>query len=382
MHDHNAEAAQVWSDFHHRRPNRPPVHLGTTVQYFMGVAELRNAAGRELDFAAYSTNAELMLDFQLRSAAWRSTHIASHCDDQAGLPAAWEVRVDLQTYDEAAYFGAPVIFLPGQVPDTRPILTGDQKNRLFDQGLPDALTGGWYANAHQLYEKMSAFIHRQPEYQDRPIRMTPFGIWTNGPFTLALALRGNELLTDLYDDPEYVRQLLAFILTGTINRIQAHHRFFGLPDKAAEIFFADDAIQLISVNVLREFLIPIYHELIAAVSTGQRVKIHLCGDASRHFKTLCVELGAAEFETGFPVDLGALRRTLGSQVILQGGPTVMLLRDGAPTEVSAETRRILNSGVGDHGAFILREANNLAPGTPIANLAAMYQTARQWHPPA
>lgn len=87
-----------------------------------------------------------------------------------------------------------------------------------------------------------------------------------------------------------------------------------------------------------------------------------------------------EFETGFPVDFGTLRKELGPQIILQGGPTVMLLHDGTPEEVSLETRRILNSGVCGNGNFILREANNLAPHTPLANLVAMYQAARSWHP--
>ena len=31
------------------------------------------------------------------------------------------------------------MFLPGQIPDTPPILAGDRKNALFDAGLPDPL---------------------------------------------------------------------------------------------------------------------------------------------------------------------------------------------------------------------------------------------------
>src|SRR5581483_2935932 len=39
-----------------------------------------------------------------------------------------------------------------------------------------------------------------------------------------------------------------------------------------------------------------------------------------------------------------------------------------------ETRRILQSGVLEGGLFILREGNNLAPGTPLENIEAMYPT--------
>jgi uroporphyrinogen-III decarboxylase len=56
----------------------------------------------------------------------------------------------------------------------------------------------------------------------------------------------------------------------------------------------------------------------------------------------------------------------------------MLLHDGSPDTVRAEVQRILDSGVCVGGRFVLREANNLAPHTPFANLAAMYETARAW----
>ena len=56
----------------------------------------------------------------------------------------------------------------------------------------------------------------------------------------------------------------------------------------------------------------------------------------------------------------------------------MLLHDGSPDEVRAEVQRILDSGICEGGRFVLREANNLAPHTPFANLAAMYETARTW----
>ena len=90
------------------------------------------------------------------------------------------------------------------------------------------------------------------------------------------------------------------------------------------------------------------------------------------------DLGVNDFETGFPVDHGRIRRELGPDVTIHGGPTIMLLRDSSPDEVRAEVGRILDTGVCEGGRFVLREANNLAPNTPFANLAAMYETARAW----
>ncbi|MGD9376398.1 MAG: uroporphyrinogen decarboxylase family protein, partial [Anaerolineae bacterium] len=152
-------------------------------------------------------------------------------------------------------------------------------------------------------------------------------------------------------------------------------------ETAPDLFFADDAIQMISTGMVVEFLLPVYRKLKAALTSAERIKIHLCGDATRHFRLLKEELGVYDFETGYPVDFGRLRQELGPEVTIHGGPSAILLQQGTPQEVRAETDRILKSGVCDGGRFVLREGNNLAPGTPLANLAAMYSTARAWLPP-
>jgi uroporphyrinogen-III decarboxylase len=64
-------------------------------------------------------------------------------------------------------------------------------------------------------------------------------------------------------------------------------------------------------------------------------------------------------------------------VELLGGPSVPLLRYGTPEQVREEVVRILRSGVMEGGRFILREGNNLAPGTPLENLWTMYEVGKQ-----
>jgi uroporphyrinogen-III decarboxylase len=376
---HNAEAQAVWDAFNAGSPARPPVALGTATQFFIFNEELN--PGEAVTFEDYCADAATMLEFQLRAAWWRSENIAPYCDDRIGMPPnreAWLVRVDLQNFDEAAHLGAPVVFMRGQAPDTRPILAGDRKNALFDAGMPDPLYGGWYRRAHDILEQWQERLRREPEHAGWPVRIDPFGWWSGGPLTLAVSLRGHELLTDLYEDPEYVRALLSYLTDATIARVRAHARFFALPDPPDSLWFADDALQMLSVRMAREFMLPIYRRMKAEMTTAQNVKIHLCGDATRHFGWLKDELGVNDFETGFPVDHAKVRRELGPDVTIHGGPTVMILRDGTPEAVAAETRRILDSGVCERGRFVLREANNLAPGTPVANLSAMYETARRW----
>lgn len=374
---HNEEARQVWEAYHAGNPIRVPVILETDTRFFMLQNDDLNPGDR-LSFREYSEDPTIMMDFQLRAAEWRGYHIAPYCDDQAGMPDKFVVTVDMQRYFDAGFFGAPVQYFPGQTPDTQPILDGDNKHKLFDQGLPDPLRGGVFAQAHRLYEAMDRRLRHGFTYKGRPVELAPFGLGTDGPLTVATNLRGVELYTDFYDDPDYVRQLLDFIVEGTIARIRAHRQFFGLPELSDEWPYADDNVEMLSTEMVEEFVVPAHRKLNEALTTGQRVAIHLCGDATRHFKLLRDALGIHSFDTGFPVDFTWLRGDLGPEVEILGGPRITLLLEGTPDEVVVETKRILGSGIMDGGRFILREANDLAPGTPKENLAAMYRTAREF----
>lgn len=372
---HNEEALAVWEAYRAGAPIRPPVIVETDTRFFM-LDDVVNPK-QVISFRDYSEDATTMMDFQLRAAAWRGFNIAPICDDVAGLPDTFTVKVDMQRYFDAAFFGAEIEYLPDQTPDTKPLLEGDDKNLLFDRGLPDPLTGGAFAQAHRLYADMAERIEGGFAYEGRPVEIAPFGIATDGPMTVATNLRGVELYTDFYTDPDYVHRLLDLIVEGTITRIKAHREFFGLPEVSDSWFYADDAVQMISTDMVSEFVIPAHHKLNDTLTSAERIAMHLCGDATRHFAFLRDELGVYSFDTGFPVDFGRLREAVGPEVEILGGPRVTLLLNGTPEEVSVETKRILLSGIQEGGRFILREANDLAPRTPLENVRAMYDTARK-----
>jgi uroporphyrinogen-III decarboxylase len=135
---------------------------------------------------------------------------------------------------------------------------------------------------------------------------------------------------------------------------------------------------MLSTKMVREFVVPAHKKLKAALTTAERIHIHLCGDATRYFKLPRDELGVYSFDTGFPIDFKLMRDELGPEVEILGGPRVPLLVSGTPAAAADEARRILQTGVMAGGRFILCEANDLAPGTPLPNLEAMYPAARQW----
>lgn len=109
------------------------------------------------------------------------------------------------------------------------------------------MTGGWYRRAHEIRERWQERLRREPEYCAWPVRIDPFGWWSAVPLTLALARRGHELLTDLYEDPQYVRTLLDCLTEAAIARVRAHARFFGMQAPPDSLWCAD-ALQMLSVK--------------------------------------------------------------------------------------------------------------------------------------
>jgi len=373
---HNAEVKAVWEAYRKGTPARVPMVLGINARYTTFGHE---ANPRGVTFDRYFNDPEVMLTRQLEHQSWVRRHVPQ--DAEMGPPEkGWSLHVDFQNTYEAGWFGCEVRYFDGEVPDTVPLLQDDRrKGALFDRGLPDPFSGGRMRKNWEFYD---FFRQRQAEgftWEGRPIlNVTPTGLGTDGPLTVACNVRGaSEFYADMAGDPAYAREFLGFITDGIIARIRAYRERLGLPLRTPGYGFADDAIQSISTGMYRDLVMPFHKRLIEAFSEGAPNAIHLCGDATRHFRLLRDELNIRSFDTGFPVDFGWVRGQVGPGVEIKGGPSIMFLQTASPEQVREEVRRILGSGVTEGGRFTLREGNNLPPGVPIENLWAMYETARE-----
>ena len=366
---HNEEVKKIWEEYGAGTNARPPMVLGVNVRFTMLDRSL-NETG--VNFREYSENPDVMFEEQARFDRFRRMNIVY--DAEMGVPEnGWQVGVDFQNYYEAAWFGAPVIYPEGNVPFGEPFLTDGNKNMLFWQGIPETMSG-LLKKGRDYYEyfqeKARAF-----EFEGVKVgKVNPSFCGTDGPFTVACNIRGaSEFCLDLYEDPGYAHVLLDFITEATIRRIREWRRYLGQPEKTDGFGFADDSILLLSKRDYMEHVLPYHKRLAAELSNGLLTNsIHLCGDATRHFKMLRDQMNVYSFDTGFPVDHRALSQELGSDVAIYGGPHVELLRSGMESQVREEVRRILNAVDGLSKKFVLREGNNLAPCTPLRNIEAMY----------
>jgi uroporphyrinogen-III decarboxylase len=374
---HNEEVQKIWSAYRSGNPIRVPVMFGTNPRYTMWMPE---ANPRGITFEQYFSDPQIMLERQIEHQRWVRYQVPQ--DAEMGLPKnGWDVYVDLQNVYEAAWLGCDLRYYPDQVPDTIPILRDDNKRMLFDKGIPDPFKDGLMRRNWEFYEY---FRRRQADgwtIFDRPISsVTPCALGTDGPMTVCCNIRGaTEFLIDLKEDTEFARQLLDFVTTGIITRLNAYRRYLGLPERSNPWGFADDSIELISTEMYCELILPFHKRIVAELAEpGAPISLHLCGDVQRHLLLLRDNLNIRSFDTGFPIDLGQARRELGPEIELLGGPSVPLLCYGTAQEVRAETVMILRSGVMEGGKFTLREGNNLAPGTPLEKLWAMYETAKEF----
>ncbi|MBF0245051.1 MAG: hypothetical protein HQL31_07235 [Planctomycetes bacterium] len=314
---------------------------------------------------------------QSRFQEYWNTTIAATCDAVAELPEQWEFSVEYHNVYDAAYFGIPVQFTADQVPGTAHGHLGlDDVDEFMKQDIHHPLENP-YIRKQLAFREEIVRAAKDFSYLGRKGHVAEFTLGFDGPLTTAFMLFGEDIFMLMASEPEKAKALFLFITEACILRNQALLERAGRPKFRAWVDLADDAIAMVSTPMLRELVLPVHELWYSRMSTStpadKRRGFHCCGDGTRHFKTMAEELGISYFDTGFPVDHGALRRALGPELAISGGPHIGLFTGGTPQQLFDETRRILESGIKWGGKFGLREGNNLPPGVPLENLRATYQ---------
>lgn len=373
---HNEESDALWKAFVSGTHPRIPVRFNTNPRVLM-LDPRYNTRG--ITYREYMTDPEIMAQAMLEWQYWMRFVLPG--DQEKGLPRKWTIWTDFENSYDAAWLGCPVHYREDQVPDTTPILDDDHKRMLFDRGVPGPFAGEWcdrWAAFMDAWEKKSRDGWTFLGVPVEPNRnMSPFA-GCDGLFTVAVSLRGaTEMCIDLMMDPEYAHELLAYLYESLTARMKAWRVRCGIPVPQDAFGSADDAVEMLSTDQYREFVLPWHVRFFDVFGTAKDRGMHLCGDAQRHFATLHKETGIQTFDTGFPVDFARFRRELGPDVSISGGPAVSFFIQDSPEPIVRETQRILRSGILQGGRFILQEGNNLPPAAHIENCQAVYDTGRQ-----
>lgn len=144
-----------------------------------------------------------------------------------------------------------------------------------------------------------------------------------GPFTLASHLRGNDIFMDMFDDDEYVHDLLAFCVKVALRM----SRMF--VDAGMDIVaVVDPLVSQISERHFTEFLHGPYAEIFEGIrEMGVFSSFFVCGDATRNIEAMC-KTAPDSISVDENVDLAAAKKVTDQYNIAIGGniplTTVML----------------------------------------------------------
>ena len=374
--EHNAEVKRLRAAYDAGKPYRVPIEFNLSTRYFIANSEVNTS---RISWKDFSEDPEVMFDFLVRRMYWVRHNIVA--DWEMGAPEnEWPgVWVDFQNVYEATWLGCQWRYLDDadSPPDIWPIFK-DRKEALYDTEIPDPVHGGLMGKTFEFWqymeEKRKSFL-----LDGKPLGKTGVPLGTDGLFTLACALRGaTEVCLDMYEDENYFHDLMEFIMKATTARMRAWRQLTGAPMQDQRFGFADDSIELLSDDTYKRLVMPYHKRLFDEFSLGGPNSIHLCGRASHHFKTLRDELNIQSFDTGFPTDLGKMRRELGPGVTLRGNIHPELLRQGPLPALRQAVIDLLRSGVMEGGHYILCEGNNVAPHTPLENMRYMYEVGKEF----
>lgn len=373
--EHNSEIEKVWDSYRKGTPIRMPMITGISDRFFV---MNKTTNPKNISFYDYSNDPKLMFDMQCEFSKYAKFNIIG--DHQMGIPQeGWTVNVDFQNYYEAAWYGCNVEYPDNEVPFAVPMLNDDNKNILFEKGIPDPF-GGFMAKAKEYYDIFKELSVKKLILGQK---INNIGAWftgTDGMFTIACELRGaDNICIDMYEDPDFYHQLMDYLTESVIMRMKAWRKYMGVDIISKEFWFADDSILLLSTDMYKEFVLPYHKKLAQALSTMEnRGGVHLCGDATRHFKTIRDELNVYTFDTGFPVDHKSLCLELGDEVTIQGGPSAQLVQCGTINEIDAESKRIIELVKPISKKFIFRDGNDIPPYTPLENIQALYDACKKY----
>jgi len=201
--------------------------------------------------------------------------------------------------------------------------------------------------------------------------------WAGDFFERAHFLRGlNELLTDLYLNPQFVHDLLDNILKFLLGNVKQ------LAELGVDgIFLSDDygyqQSLLMSPDHWREFIKPRLKEFFTRVKgEGLFTFLHSCGNVSEIIPDL-VELGLDVLHPIQPeaMDIASLKTDYGNKLAFYGGiSTQQTLRQGTPDEVETEVRQTIKIMAKD-GGYILAPGITLQHDIPLENILAFIRSA-------
>ncbi len=208
-------------------------------------------------------------------------------------------------------------------------------------------------------------------FRERVGGKVPIMGWVEGALAEAADLRGvNNLMTDVYDRPEWVMELLERCTEIAISFAQAQIK------AGADIIGLGDAIaSQVSPRMYQQYALPYEKRIFAAVhEMGAVARLHICGDTSRLLPHMA-QSGADIIDLDWMVSIPAAVKMFGGKIAICGNfDPVSVMLQGTPDQVCKSVRTCAEQA---GPAYFSGAGCEIPDRTPHENLIAQAQMLRQ-----
>jgi MtaA/CmuA family methyltransferase len=192
-----------------------------------------------------------------------------------------------------------------------------------------------------------------------------YGLIT-GPFTLALHLLGTDIFMKLFEDPEYVGEVMNYCTE--VGKAMSNYYIEAGCDVIAVV---DPMVSQIDPMSFEMFVAPSCKDLFAHIrGCGALSSFFVCGNATQNIEEMC-KCEPDNISTDENIPLEFLKEQCGKYNISFGGnmklTSVLLM--GTPEDAKFEAIECMD--IGGHTGFILAPGCDLPMATPVANLEAV-----------
>jgi MtaA/CmuA family methyltransferase len=256
-------------------------------------------------------------------------------------------------FRETHGFGAKIEYRTDGPPrSTRPLEETRDLSRLL---MPDPMTS----------ERMLDRVQAAQAYKERSGGAHSVLGWIEGPAAEACDLRGaTAFLMDVIEDETFACELMDVCVEVGVAFALAQVR------AGADTVGIGDAIaSQMGPNLYERLVLPREKELVDAIhGAGAWVKLHICGNIT-HLLPGIAELGVDVLDVDHMVDMGAVRKAVGSGVTLSGNmDPVSVVQNGTPDAIREAVRRTYEQ-VGN--PYMVNAGCEIPAGTPTENLRAL-----------
>lgn len=371
---HNREVREVWAAFTADRPTRVPVA-------FTGARTLYLEENR-IDYRTYYEDPEEMLRLQLE---WQRRERELPLGDTilAEAPEAWWVSVDFHPVASASCFGCPVVFRPDAVPAHECAHLSREQCRAMP--MPDLFASGLLPRQREFQDRWDRLCDEGLSFLGRPVKRCKPNLPSTGggTFSTALDIRGPEIMSDMYDDPEFVHVFLEQIAEWQIALHRSWCAAEGVPyemDKpdGGDLAITDHGIDMLSPEMYDTFLASLIIKLANKYGKKPGTFLHHCGRGTHLFPLIRKKFGLTAIHgLTWPLnDVGRVRSEIGGDVWITAVISDAILRK-TPEVVYQAVRDFLTDEVKGRGRISLWAPGEVT-GISIESYRALYAAVREY----